>query len=145
MVVLCRFGDRLTFMSDKNDAEVVRITELLKTAIRMSGASNREVERRLGLSAGYLSRLFAGGIELKVKHVLDISDVIQLDPGEFFQLVFPGHRELTSPTGKKLLDLVSRIQGQEPPQPAAPLTSQQIEDLIRGALRKVFAELGRPA
>ena len=139
-------------MDDHNDAEVARISELLKTAIRMSGASNREIERRLGLSGGYLSRLFSGGIELKVKHILDISEVIQLDPGEFLQIVFPPHRELRSPTGKKLLDLVTRIQGVEAPAPSQPqpqaqpqINSQQIEEMIRGAIRKVFAELGRQA
>ncbi len=131
-------------MDDHNDAEIARIAELLKTAIRLSGASNREVERRLGLSAGYLSRLFSGGIELKVKHVLDIGEVIELDAGEFFQLVFPRSRkELSSPTGKKLLDLVSRIQGNEPPQPGGPITTEQIEAMIRGAIREVFADLGR--
>ncbi len=133
--------------SDASDAEVARIAELLKMAIRMSGASNREIERRLGLSGGYLSRLFAGGIELKVKHILDISDVIQLDPGEFLQIAFPPHREIRSPTGKKLLDLVTRIQSVEAPgarglqQPQ--IDTQQIEDMIRNAVRKVFAELGQ--
>lgn len=133
-------------MSERNEAEVARVAELLKTAIRMSGASNREIERRLGLSAGYLSRLFSGGIELKVKHVLDISEVIQLDAGEFFALVFPRHRDVASPTGRKLLDLVSRIQGVEPPKSSgepSPVSSKQLEEMIRGALRQVFSELGQ--
>lgn len=133
-------------MENQSDAEVARISELLKMAIRMSGASNREIERRLGLSGGYLSRLFSGGIELKVKHILDISDVIQLDPGEFLQIAFPPHREIRSPTGKKLLDLVTRIQNVDAPSPARPqpqVDSQQIEEMIRSAVRKVFADLGR--
>jgi transcriptional regulator with XRE-family HTH domain len=133
-------------MDDHNDAEVARISELLKTAIRMAGVSNREIERRLGLSGGYLSRLFSGGIELKVKHILDISEVIDLDAGEFFQIVFPPHKDIRSPTARKLLDLVSRIQGVETapaPQLQPQVDQRQIEEMIRGAIRKVFAELGR--
>ena len=134
-------------MDDHNDPEVARIAELLKTAIRMSGASNREIERRLNLSAGYLSRLFSGGIELKVKHILDISEVIELDPGEFFQLAFPrAKRELQSPTGRKLLDIIARIQGYETPaapKPVGTLDSETLEEMIRGAIRQVFSDLGK--
>jgi hypothetical protein len=133
-------------MDDHNDPEVRRMSALLKTAIQLSGASNRDVERRLGLSAGYLSRLFSGGIEFKVKHVLDVSEVIELDPAEFFHLALPGGWELTSPTGRRLLDLVSRIRGAAPrtqsPDPPT-IDPQQLQDLMRGAVRELFAELGR--
>ena len=136
-------------MQDLNEAEVVRISELLKTAIRLAGTDNRKVERRLGLCGGYLNRLFSGGIELKINHVLKISAAIDLDPGEFLQIAFPPRKDLRSPTGRKLLDLVSRIQAIEPapaapaPAPSPAVSSQQIEEMIGSAVGKVFAELGR--
>jgi hypothetical protein len=133
-------------MDKHNAPEVARVRELLKTAIPLSGASNRRVERELGVSGGYLSRMFGGGIEFTVKHVLAISESIKLDPGEFFQLAYPGRNEFTSPTGKKLHDLVCRINGTEPPGPSpplAPLTPERLAKMIRSALIQLFGELAR--
>lgn len=66
-----------------------RMLLILRSAVRMSQLSNREVERRLGWSSGYLSRLFAQDMELKIEHVLSICTAIGLAPGELFRAVFP--------------------------------------------------------
>jgi hypothetical protein len=47
------------------------------------------VERELGLSTGYLTRILAGQVELRVRHVLDICGVIGLPPERFFGALFP--------------------------------------------------------
>ena len=68
-----------------NEDEVVRLTNLLSAAVKFSNVTQREVERKLGLSSGSLSRLFSGGIELKIKHVLDVCEVIGFPPSRFFR------------------------------------------------------------
>ena len=69
--------------------EIVRIAAALRTAIRLSGISHRQVERELGLSTGSLTRILAGQVELRVRHVLDVCRVIGLSPDRFFGALFP--------------------------------------------------------
>jgi transcriptional regulator with XRE-family HTH domain len=72
-----------------SNEEIVRIAAALRTAIRLSGISHRQVERELGLSTGYLTRILAGQVELRVRHVLDVCRVIGLSPDRFFGALFP--------------------------------------------------------
>lgn len=69
--------------------EVRRLRAMLKTAMKVLGYTNRDVERKLGLSGSYLSRLFSGMIDLKVDHVVAIANVVGLEPDEMFQIAFP--------------------------------------------------------
>ena len=74
------------FMSHE---EITRIAAALRTAIRLSGISHRQVERELKLSTGYLTRILAGQVELRVRHVLDVCRVIGIAPDRFFGALFP--------------------------------------------------------
>ncbi|HBL27893.1 MAG TPA: hypothetical protein DD490_13725 [Acidobacteria bacterium] len=69
--------------------EITRIAAALRTAIRLSGISHRQVERELKLSTGYLTRILAGQVELRVRHVLDVCRVIGIAPDRFFGALFP--------------------------------------------------------
>ncbi len=133
----------------ERDPEVIRVTELLKTAIRIAGVSHREIEKRLGQSPGYLSRLFAGTIELKFRHILEIVKVIQIDPAEFFQLAYPRQPRTVSPGARKVRDLLSIF---PPSETSASYgggrereKQEDIESMIRSAVRKLLTELGGPA
>lgn len=78
-------------MSDVNTAdEVARIRKMLQAAIRFTGLSNREVERRMGFSnhSGYLSRLFHGSRELKLRQLLDILEAVGIPPANFFHAAY---------------------------------------------------------
>ena len=141
-------------MVAERDPEVIRVTELLKTAIRIAGVSHREIEKRLGQSPGYLSRLFAGTIELKFRHVLEIIKVIQLDPAEFFQLAYPRQPRAVSPGARKVRDMLSIFPPSEPGSYGGGRdtrerdrgdTQDEIESMIRSAVRKLLQELGGPA
>jgi hypothetical protein len=71
------------------DGTVKRVAAALRTAIRLSGLSHRQVERSLRLSTGYLTRILAGQVELKVWHVVSICQVIGFPLGNFLGFVFP--------------------------------------------------------
>ena len=58
--------------------EVGRLTAALRTAIRLSGVSHRQIERDLGLSTGYLTRILAGQVQLRMTHVFAICQIISL-------------------------------------------------------------------
>jgi transcriptional regulator with XRE-family HTH domain len=134
-----------------NEDEVVRLTNLLSAAVKFSNVTQREVERKLGLSSGSLSRLFSGGIELKVKHILDICEVIGFSPARFFHAAYP-QREGESGEAwrlQRLLEQLHPAQGTEmsepepQPQPAGP-SQAEIERMVLAALGKFFSEMGKP-
>jgi transcriptional regulator with XRE-family HTH domain len=71
-------------------AEVARVREALRSLIDLSGLSRREIEKRLSAqgSGVDLTRLLAGRFEIKLRHILDIAQVIDIHPLEFFRLTF---------------------------------------------------------
>jgi hypothetical protein len=72
------------------DREVDRARDLLREFIERSGLSRNQVERRL-LERGAgtdLGRLLRGSLDLKLRHILDICQAIELDANEFFNVAF---------------------------------------------------------
>ena len=145
-----------------NEDEVVRLTNLLSAAVKFSNITQREVERKLDLSSGSLSRLFSGGIELKIKHILDVCEVIGFPPSRFFRAAYP-QRDEESGDAWRLQRLLEQLHpGKDHPdkdkQPAAlrPADEEQepamanptqadIERMVMAALGKFFADMGKPA
>lgn len=135
--------------------------------MKVLGFTNRDVERKLGLSGSYLSRLFSGMIDLKVDHVVAISQVIGLEPEEMFQIAFPKKKKAPSAAAQRLKETLEEYQRTgnapwggslnltdleleevEPPaQPRAADTSssdleQVLEKMMAKALHKVLDRMG---
>jgi transcriptional regulator with XRE-family HTH domain len=91
-------------------SEVRRLRTMLRTAMKVLGFTNRDVERKLGLSGSYLSRLFSGMIDLKVDHVVAISRVIGVEPEELFQIAFPKKRKAPSAGAARLRETLEEYQ-----------------------------------
>jgi transcriptional regulator with XRE-family HTH domain len=130
--------------------EIKRLLNVLRTAMKILDITNREVEKKLGLSYGYLSRLFAGAIELKIEHILDICGAIGLRPAEFFHLAYPRVPVPGTPAATKLRDVLQGFQpqstnGEEPDlDPAhSGLTHDEIERMMLDSLRKLLTEMGK--
>jgi transcriptional regulator with XRE-family HTH domain len=68
----------------KSDEEVQRVSEALREAIRRRKTSQRQIERVLGQGKGYLSQLLGGNVDLKLKHVFAVLEVLGLEADEFF-------------------------------------------------------------
>jgi len=138
-------------MSEKSEAEVVRLTNLLASAIKFSGWKQRDIEKSLGLSSGSMSRLLSGGIELKIKHVLEICEVIGFPPSRFFHASYPTAEEGGSDAARlqRLLEQLHPVpeatpEPSAPAQPASPAAPNQaeIERIVFGALAKFFSNMG---
>lgn len=84
-----------------SESDVQKILSLLRRAIRSSGFSQKDVDRRIGVQPGYLSQVMIGRLDLKLKHLLRALDAIEVEPSAFFDLVFAGE-----PTGADLLSLL---------------------------------------
>lgn len=132
------------------NAEIRRILEVTQTLLRVLDLSNREIERRLGLSPSYLTRVFTGYVEVKLEHVLDIAKAIGLRPAEFFSFVYPEVPEPPTQVARTIRSRLAKIQPAKPaaptPRPAPELSEEQINRLIDARLKKMLGSLAeKPA
>jgi transcriptional regulator with XRE-family HTH domain len=118
------------------DKDVIRVAQMLKAAVRFTGISHRKIERDMGLSTGYLSRILSGKVELRIQHVLGVCRAIGLPPSAFFEAAYPS-RELDPETAR----LVAALQELLPGEDAAPRTKPRKAAPARPPARKA----GKPA
>lgn len=113
--------------------DVQRVLALFKRAIRSSGLSQKEVDRRIGVQPGYLSQVMIGRLDLKLKHLLRGLEAIDVDPVGFFALAFRGDRTM-APKGSDLLKLMpaSELETQEAAR--VDLSDDRLERLVARAL-----------
>jgi transcriptional regulator with XRE-family HTH domain len=131
-------------------SEVEHMLHILKTMMRLLGVTNRDVERKLGLSSSYLSRLFSGYIELRYEHVVDIAGALGMRPEEMLHLAYPEMPDPLSEPMQKVLRTMGRsvkpVQAPAAavasPAPAAP-SEQAVEAMMARAFRRFFGQLAQ--
>lgn len=87
-----------------------RILERVRLRLHRGHLTQREVEKRVGFSRGYLSQLLAGSVEIKLWQLLAVLYVLDLEPADFFAELFPRRRH----PALEALDDLGR-QGQDNP------------------------------
>jgi len=119
----------------------------LKLAIQGLGFSLRDIEKKMKVSDGYLSRVFLGTIELKMEHILDMAKALQMAPEELMAFVYPTPREPVSPTAAQLWKRVGVVPAGAPgasqkPSQKGVLTEEDVERVVRKTLGSFFGSLG---
>ena len=132
------------------DDEIGRITALLSTVIKVANVTKRELEKELGASGGYLSRLLSGKMGLSVRHILLICAAIGMEPAEFFHLAYPEAPSAGEGSGMAR-DILRRFQGlgyegkgagRAAPAAASPaLSDTELDERIRASLGRALREL----
>ena len=123
------------------DDEVHRAAKLLEALIQVTGESQEELERRLEASPGYLGRLLAGRVELKLRHILAILRILEIEPALFFQTLYPE----AGPAGGmvQLDELRQRLTalgvGCEPTTPKPEVGMDDLEKLVQGAVQAALS------
>lgn len=119
--------------------------DVLRTTIRALGFTNREIETRLGVSRGYLTRLFAGTMDLRFDHISDIAEAIGVEPEELLRLAFPPVQKPVAPEVERL-----RLALGVTPPPAETTAAEptgdsnlerELERIIAKTFRKMFANM----
>jgi transcriptional regulator with XRE-family HTH domain len=135
---------------------------VLKATIRGLGFTNREVERRLGVSRGYLTRLFSGVMDLRFDHVSEIAKAIGVDPEDIFRLAYPPTQKPFTPAVQRLRETIgsssevsaltassSPMPLPPPPEPqdggeSSPIGSaleKELERIVARTFKRMFAGL----
>ncbi|HEV2852150.1 MAG TPA: hypothetical protein VHC97_05030 [Thermoanaerobaculia bacterium] len=130
-------------MSEKD--EVRRLLDILHTFMRMLAVSNREVERRLDLKHGTISRLLGGQIEAKLELVLSVARAIGLEYEEFFAFAYP-ERSSPRPESEAARKLRSMLEDLRPPRSrggasAGPQERTELFEDVKRAVREIMEEM----
>jgi transcriptional regulator with XRE-family HTH domain len=118
---------------------------VLRTTIRALGFTNREIETRLGVSRGYLTRLFAGTMDLRFDHISDIAEAIGVEPEELLRLAYPPVQKPVAPEVERLrhaLGVAPPVEAATTAEPAGNSSlERELERIIAKTFRKMFANI----
>jgi len=120
----------------------------LKTLMRILGFRNADVERKLGWSVSYLSRLYSGGIELRFEHIVDIAGALGLRQEEVFRFAYPDLNDEPSEAARQVRQATASLGGirlpAAPAEPEAPrppaLTEADVERIVAKTLRRFLSD-----
>jgi transcriptional regulator with XRE-family HTH domain len=127
-------------MSQAKD-EVRRVLDVLQMLMRILGVSNREVERRLELQHGTVSRVLNGQIEAKLEVVLGIGRAIGLEYEELVAIFYPNRPGPgpESDAARKIRTMLEDLQPQAARARAQVEPGELFEDVKR-AVREILEE-----
>jgi Cro/C1-type HTH DNA-binding domain len=114
------------------DKDLRRLRQLLEEAVRSSRMPIREMERSLGLGHGSLYRLFDGTLDLRVRHLLALAELLGIPPTDFLEIGCP---DAMSGAKRRLTDWIGHS-GQAAKPTAASLSLDQLKELIRSTVQE---------
>jgi hypothetical protein len=121
-------------MSDK---DLQQLRQVLREAVRASRMPVREMERQLGIGHGSLYRMLDGSLDMRVRHLLAIADLLGVPPTDFLAMGCPdavqrAQRRLSDWIGSPARERAAGAAGPA----AASLSLDELKELIRGAVRE---------
>jgi len=124
-------------------AQTQHMIMVLKATIRGLGFTNREIERRLGVSRGYLTRLFSGVMDLRFDQVSEIAEAMGIEPEEIFHLAYPPTKRPATPEVQRLRESIAGAEP-VPPQPGdgspeGSALERELERIVARTFKKMFS------
>jgi len=116
-----------------SESDLKQLREVLREAVKAAGLTNRDMERRLGLGSGTLFRLFDGTLDLRVRHLLALADLLEIPPSDLLELGCP---DAVSRAKRRLADVIGRKSSPPAEPTAASLSLDQLKELVRNAVRE---------
>jgi hypothetical protein len=131
------------------DEDIRRYAKVLEAVVKLSDLPTRELERRLDLGGGTLNRIFTGKIDLKLRHVLLILEVVGMKSERFFQLACRQPVAGMETGGSLAAEILESFQrygysiGRAPSTTDRPVTDDELDRRIEAALERVLGKPGR--
>jgi hypothetical protein len=119
------------------DEESRRLARLLLTLLRTANRSVRSVEQQMGVGSSGLGKVLNGTIRLQMGHIFLVLEALDMTPGQFFHLAYPGRQPAHA-----VSDQFLRERGMEPADPE--IDAPEMESLVRRTVLRMMKEfLGR--
>lgn len=126
------------------DDEVRRAAKLLEAMIQATGVSSEELERQLEAAPGYVGRLISGRVELKLRHILAILRILEIEPILFFQTLYldagPIGGAVQLDELRRRLDVLGiSEEGEGSAPPKLGVGTEDLERLVQGAVQAALS------
>jgi hypothetical protein len=135
--------------------EIRRALKLLEALIKAHGLTKKALDQKLQKGPGYISQVLTGRLELKYRHILEILEGLDMQPGLFFRALFL-EPETPSQSGRMLEKFLEGLQkmgyygerastAEAPPAAQSQTSAVDAQDLdrrIRDAVADALSERG---
>lgn len=116
------------------DKDLLQLRQVLRDAVREIQMPVREIERRLGIGSGNLYRVIDGSLDLRIRHLLALADMLGVSPTDFLEMGCP---DAVQRATRRLSDwLGASSQKSTSPPTAATLSVEALTELIRSTVRE---------
>jgi hypothetical protein len=118
------------------DKDLLQLRQVLRKAVSTIRMPAREIERRLGLGSGNLYRVIDGSLDLRIRHLLALADLLGVPPTDFLEMGCPSAMQRAT---RRLSDWIgASTQKSTSPQTAASLSLDELKELIRNTVREAL-------
>lgn len=116
------------------DKDLLQLRQVLREAVYASGMTVREMERRIGIGHGNLYRMLDGSLDMRVRHLIALADLLGVPPADFLEMGCPDAAQRAQ---RRLSDWIGAPSRKGPAEAtAASLSLAELKDLIREAVRE---------
>lgn len=117
-----------------SDRDLQQLRQVLRQAVDASRMPIREMERRLGVGHGSLYRMLDGDLDLRVRHLLALAELLGVPPADFLETGCP---DAARGAKRRLADWIGGASQTSAAGPAAAsLSLDALKDLIRETVRE---------
>lgn len=116
------------------DKDLLQLRQVLRDAVKTIRLPVREIERRLGVGSGNLHRLIDGSLDLRIKHLIALADLLGVPPTDFLEMGCPNAMQRA--TGRLSDRIGASTRKSTSPTTAASLSIEELTDLVRNTVRE---------
>jgi hypothetical protein len=121
--------------------DLSRLRQVLSEAVKALPMPVRELERRLGVGSGNLYRLIDGALDLRIRHLLALAELLGVPPTDFLEMGCPA---AMAGATRRLSDWIGSAKREPAAVPtAASLSLDELKELIRDTVREALDQRER--
>lgn len=123
-----------------SEQDLRELRALMKEAVQASRRKRRDLERALGVGSGKLDSLFDGSLDLRIRHLLAVAEVLSVPPEDLLAFSCSAARQNAKHRITDWLPHLKPKEGQEG-QPL-PRSVDQLKELVRATVQEELEARG---